>query len=108
MTVILKKTMLTGAMSIIGNGSSAQLSIGFLIVLFNMMLILKLGPFIDTADDALSFLSSLQMLFTLFGGLLIKTDNPAEPTYDPAFMGLVLIAMSILPFFAMVSLVSIL
>ena len=107
MTVILKKTMLTGAMSIIGSGSSAQLSIGFLIVLFNMMLILKLGPFADTADDALSFLSSLQMLFTLFGGLLIKTDNPADPTYDTTFMGSVLIAMSILPFFAMVSFVSI-
>ena len=93
--------MLTGAMTIIQPGSSAQLVIALLIVLINMLFVLKLAPFADDADDYLSFLTSFQMLLTLLGGLLIKTDNPADPTYDAGMVGMVLIVVNSFGFIAL-------
>jgi peptidoglycan/LPS O-acetylase OafA/YrhL len=93
--------MLTGAMTIIEPGSSAQLVIALLVVQINMLFVLKLGPFVDDADDYLSFLTSFQMLLTLLGGLLIKTDNPDDPTYDADVMGVILIVINSFGFIAL-------
>ena len=93
--------MLTGAMTIIEPGSSAQLVIALLVVLLNMLFVLKLAPFVDDADDYLSFLTSFQMLLTLLGGLLIKTDNPLDPTYDSSMVGLVLVVVNSFGFIAL-------
>ena len=93
--------MLTGAMTIIQPGSSAQLVIALLVVLLNMLFVLKLAPFVDDADDYLSFLTSFQMLLTLLGGLLIKTDNPSDPTYDSNMVGLVLVVVNSFGFVAL-------
>ena len=101
-TVILKKMMLTGAMTIIAAGSSAQLVIALIIVLFNMILVLKAGPYVDATDDYLASLTSLQMLMTLLFGIMIKTDNPNDPTYDPATLESLLIAINSLGFVALV------
>jgi hypothetical protein len=101
-TVIFKKMLLTGAMTVIAAGSSAQLVIALLIVLANMQFILKLGPFVDTADDYLSFLTSCQMFLTLLGGLLIMTDDPTQPTYDASFMGITMVAVNTVGFVALV------
>jgi hypothetical protein len=100
-TVIFKKMMLTGAMTVIAAGSSMQLVIALLVVLINLLLTLKVAPFMDDADDYLAFLTSLQMLLTLLGGLLIKTDNPDDPTYDKNMMGVILIAVNSFGFFAL-------
>ena len=102
-----KKMLLTGAMTVIAAGSSMQLVIAMLVVLTNLLLTLKIGPFVDDADDFLAFLTSLQMLLTLLGGLLIKTDNPADPTYDKNMMGVILIFINSVGFFVLaMSLVS--
>ena len=93
--------MLTGAMTIIAAGSSAQLVIALLIVLLNMLAVLKLAPFVDEADDWLSFLTSFQMVMTILGGLLMMMNDPADPDYDSAFMGDLLIGINSIGFFAL-------
>ena len=55
---------------------------------------LKLGPFVDTTDDWLAFLTSMQMGLTLLAGILLMPDNPNEPTYDADFMGITLIIVN--------------
>ena len=101
MTVIFKKMLLTGAMTIVASGSSAQLVIALLIVLINLLLVLKLGPFVDSTDDWLVFLTSMQMLLTLLGGLLTMTDNKDDPTYDSTFMGVTMILVNSFGLFAL-------
>ena len=101
-SLFLFTVMLTGAMTIIQPGSSAQLVIALLVVLLNILFVLKLAPFVDDADDYLSFLTSFQMLLTLLGGLLIKTDDPTKPTYDAKFMGIAMIVVNSFGFFALV------
>jgi len=63
--VILKKMVLTGAMTIIAPGSSAQLLIALLIVLVNLLLVLKLAPFVDDADGKILLLLVLLVLLVL-------------------------------------------
>ena len=65
-----------------------------LIVLVNLLFILKFAPFVDDADDYLSFVTSCQMFLTLLGGLLIMTDDSAEPTYDANTMGITMVAVN--------------
>ena len=100
-TVIFKKMLLTGAMTIVASGSSAQLVIALLVVLVNLLMVLKLGPFVDSTDDWLAFLTSMQMLLTLLGGLLIMMDDPTKPTYDATFMGVTMIVVNSFGFFAL-------
>ena len=101
-TVIFKKMLLTGAMTVIAAGSSAQLVIALLIVSINLLFILKLAPFVDDADDYLSFMTSCQMFLTLQGGLLLMMDDPTDPTYDPNFLGTALVAVNSVGFAALV------
>jgi hypothetical protein len=100
-TVIFKKMLLTGFMTIVAAGSSAQMVIALLIVLINLLLVLKLGPFVDETDDWLAFLTSMQMLLTLLGGLLIMTDDPTKPTYDSTSMGVFMIVINSFGFLAL-------
>jgi hypothetical protein len=100
-TVIFKKMLLTGFMTIVAAGSSAQMVIALLIVLINLLLVLKLGPFVDETDDWLAFLTSMQMLLTLLGGLLIMTDDSTKPTYDSTFMGVTMVVVNSFGFFAL-------
>jgi hypothetical protein len=103
--VIIKKMMLTGAMTVIAAGTSLQIVIALLIVLINMLLVLKLAPFADEADDWLSFLTSFQMLITLLGGLLMTMDTTeaVSRTYtDPDSMGSLLVFVNSLGFIAFV------
>jgi len=72
-----------------------------MVVLINMLVVLKLAPFEDDADDYLSFLTSFQMLVTLIAGLLLKTDNPNNPTYDSDTTGIIIIAVNSLGMIAL-------
>ena len=95
--------LLTGACTIITPGSSLQITIALLIVLLNLLLVLKLGPFVDAADDWLAFLTSFQMLLTLLGGLLLMTDDPTSKTYPTETMGTMLVAINLFGFVALLA-----
>ena len=100
--VIFQKMMLTGAMTIIAPGSSAQLAVAILFIMTNLSLVLKAGPFVDDADDYLATLTTVQMFMTLLGGLLLMTDDPSSPTYDADFMGVSLVVINSFGFIALV------
>ena len=69
MVVIFKKMLLTGALSVVAPGSAAQIIIAIVVVMLNMLVVLKLGPFADSTDDFLAFATSMQMVF-ITGGYL--------------------------------------
>ena len=86
--------LLTGAMCVIATGSSAQILIAILLVLFFMLLVFKTAPFVDDVDDWLSFLTSLQMLLTLLGGFALLTDSGSTKTYNRDTFGHVLVMIN--------------
>ena len=100
--------LLTGALTVIAAGSSVQVVVALLIVLIDMLLVLKMAPFVDEADDWLSFLTSFQMLITLLFGLLLQMQalgaqqqSSVGVEYDPSSMGSLLIFINSLGFFAL-------
>ena len=99
--MIVKKMMLTGACTIITPGSSSQVTVALLIVQINLLLVLKLGPFVDAADDWLAFLTSFQMMLTMLGGLLLMTDDENSPTYDSNVMGMIMVVINLFGFVAL-------
>lgn len=99
--MIVKKMMLTGACTIITPGSSSQVTVALLIVQINLLLVLKLGPFVDAADDWLAFLTSFQMMLTMLGGLLLMTDDEKSPTYDSNAMGMIMVVINLFGFVAL-------
>lgn len=90
-------------MTVIGAGNPIQIIIALLIVLLNMLAVLKLGPFVDEADDWLSFLTSFQMLMTLLGGLILKMQetSEADSKFDSDTIGVILIVINCIGFFAL-------
>ena len=71
--------------------------------LVNMLLVLKLGPFVDEADDWLSFLTSFQMLMTLLGGLILKMQQggTSSDAFDAESIGILLIVINGMGFLAL-------
>ena len=91
--VIFKKMLLTGALTVVAPGSTVQVVIGIIIVLFNLLYVLKTGPFADPSDDFLAFSTSLQMIFTLLVAILLMT-NKDTTQYDPNFADVVLVMVN--------------
>jgi hypothetical protein len=92
-TVIFKKMLLTGAISVVAPGSSVQVVVAIIVIMFDMLIVLKLAPFKDAADDFLSISTALQMMFTLLVAILLMTDIDSE-YYDAAFMDTILIIVN--------------
>ena len=87
---------MTGAMCIIGAGSSTQPMIGTLIQLFFLLLVIQLAPYEEYSDDMASFVSSLTLTLTLFAAFAISNTNPDNGTYDADMIGIMMISISVL------------
>ena len=100
MVVIFKKMLLTGALSVVAPGSAAQIVIAIVVVMINMLVVLKLGPFADSTDDFLAFSTSVQMVFTLLVAILLMFDTDSK-YYDPAYMDGLLVTINMFSLFAL-------
>jgi hypothetical protein len=94
--IILHKMVMTGAMCLIGAGSSAQPMIGTLVQLFFLLLVIKTAPYDEDSDDWASFVTSLTLTLTLFAAFAISNTNPENPNFDSFLVGIMMIAISIL------------
>jgi hypothetical protein len=98
--VLVKKMLLTGAMMVVAPGSTAQLLIAILIVLFFMLCVFKLAPFEDAVDDWMSFLTSLQLMLTLLIGFAMMEDQSGGE-YNRETMDALLIVINSAAFVAL-------
>ena len=88
--------MLTGAMVVISPGTSFQVLAGLLIAIIYMLSVLKIAPFLEDADDWLSFTTSVQLVLTLLMGLILKLNAKDYPENS---VGEFLIGMQLMNFF---------
>ena len=73
--VVLEKMILTGGMCLVADGSAIQTLSALLVSFFYMMMVLKTGPFLHDNDDVLSFVTSLQLVLTFLGALVLQMDQ---------------------------------
>jgi hypothetical protein len=119
--VILEKMVLTGGMCLVADGSTVQTVVAFLVSFVYMMFVLRTAPFLHDNDDVLSFVTSLQLVLTFLGALILQMDQaiatarttaaPNSETmdttnsmeqFDPMTIGYCLIAINVLCLILMV------
>ena len=101
-----RKMMLTGAIQIVGTGSSAQMLLAVLICLVHLLLVLRTAPFKSDVDDMLQFLSALSLFLTLQVGMALDSDKTGD-VYDRMLLGILLViinsVVSVAAFFSMIT-----
>ena len=97
--LMVQKCLLTGAMCAIMPGSPIQLLIALLIVLGYLLIVLKASPYKGILEDTLAFVTSLCLSLSLILGFAIITDTSDAKVFNMTTMGMVLIAINVLPFF---------
>jgi hypothetical protein len=90
--------LMTGALCVIGQGSPAQPLVGCLFQLAFLLLVLKMAPFIENADDWSSFFTSLTLLLTTLGGFALVSDSAAagaNRSFDSALLSGIMVALAV-------------
>ena len=98
MAIIIEKMIMTGAMCVVAQGSSVQLLIAILVMLFFMLLILKTAPYEADSEDMTSFVACVALTLTTIGGFALITDDPTTRTYESTVLTIVLIGINVVCF----------
>ena len=99
-----QKALMTGALVVIAPGTSAQIFIGILLVLFHMVWTLKASPYVRDADDWMQFSCSLAILLTVLCGLYLKTTGDGLSSDDVHTQDIMLVSVfSIVPLLWIIS-----
>ena len=77
-------------MCVIAQGSSVQLLIAILVMLFYMLLVLKTAPY--------AFIACVALTLTTIGGFALITDDPTIRTYESTVLTIVLIGINVICF----------
>merc|ERR1711871_1039296 len=72
------KMTLTGALGIFMPGSPVQLCMALIITIFYLLVVLKNAPYRDGSADLWKFLSTLTIMFTMLGGLILLMDEDGK------------------------------
>ena len=62
-------------MCLVADGSPVQTLAALIVSFFYMMFVLKTAPFLHDNDDLLSFVTSLQLVLTFLGALILQMDQ---------------------------------
>ena len=92
--MILTKMVMTGMIVIIEPGSPVQMVVAILVMETYLLIVLKTSPFISDADDVSVFVSSLALVLTTLGGLVLFLD-PEELFFHRKAIGVGIIAMNV-------------
>ena len=98
MAVIVEKMIMTGAMCVIAQGSSVQLLIAILVMLFYMLLVLKTAPYEADSEDWTAFIACVALTLTTIGGFALIMDDPTQRTYESTVLTIVLIGINVVCF----------
>ena len=94
LVMLAEKLILTGLLIFIKPDSISQLASGFTISMFFFIAHVRCQAYINDKDDDLQFCAMLGITFTLFGGILLKTDTQNEGPYGSVVLTGLLLAMN--------------
>ena len=87
------KMILTGALTVVLPGSPVQLFLALIVTLIYLLVVLQTKPYTQDSHDLWKFLSTLTMVFTMLGGLVLVMDLE-EAHFNSGAIDAVLVAMS--------------
>jgi len=80
--VLLNKTMMCGGLVILAPGSPLQVLFAILIMMFHLLFVLKLAPYVKDSEDWSAFLSTLGLCLLSLGALamMLEVDDDEMET----------------------------
>jgi len=82
-----------GGLVMAAPGTPLQALIAVLVMLFHLLVVLKLAPYESEGEDLSSFLSSLTLLLTTIGGLVLMNDT-VNTSLQAKLIGFILVGIS--------------
>ena len=82
---MIHKVLMTGALVLIGQGSSIQPLVGVLFELAYLTAVVKFSPYLSDDDDMSSFVSSLAIVLTTLGAVMLITESYKTEEGDRSF-----------------------
>jgi len=73
--VLLNKTMMCGGLVILAPGSPLQVLFAILIMLFHLLIVLKLAPYVKDSEDWSAFLSTLGLCLLSLGAYSMMIED---------------------------------
>ena len=94
---LLNKTMMCGGLVILSPGSPSQVVCAILIMMFHMLMVLKLAPYVKDSEDWSSFAASLGLTLVYVGALVQMLQAQRREEFDSDDLSYAGIAMNVLP-----------
>jgi len=95
LVVMIQKMVMTGALCIAAPGTSVQILLATLVMLFYMLFLLKTAPYEEDSEDWSSFVGALCITLTTIGGFAFITDDAKNPTYGGNSLTYILVVLNI-------------
>jgi len=86
---------MTGAMVVVAPGSSVQLLIAVLVMLWYLMIVLKTAPYEEDSEDWSSFIACVALTLTCIGGFALIMDKQTDRTYEDSLLAVILIGINV-------------
>ena len=112
--VLLNKTIMCGGLVVLSPGSPSQVFCGVLFMMFQLLLVLKLSPFLHDSEDTSSIAASLGLTLIYIGALMqmLETtyedmENKGIDKYDKENLSYVGAVLDVLPVFCVCTVIGI-
>jgi hypothetical protein len=92
----IRRLLLTGGLVLFAQGSGSQIVISMLICFLSISLYSYYEPFIEKTDNRIASVAQLQLYFTLFASLVIRTGISEEDNYSPFFFDAMLVMLQLI------------
>ena len=89
-----RKMLLTGAVCMVGAGTSGQILFAIFISFFHTCLTLKSGPYVESSEDNMQLIAAISLIFTLLFGFAMYNDT--DGVYSGPFIDWMLVVLSVL------------
>jgi len=103
---VIRRLSLSGLLVLFGPGSTVQSAFSILICFGSIVVYSMYKPLKDEENNNLQYLAQLQLFLVLLTILLLKVDSDEDSQQDQTYVGLLLVAMTIPGYIAMVWMVA--
>ena len=94
--LLFNKTMMCGGLVMAAPGTPFQVLLSVLIMLFHLLVVLKLSPYVSQSEDWTSFMSSLTLTLTCICGFALMTDDKKSPSFEREGLAVIMVGISVL------------
>jgi len=92
-----RRLLLTAIVSVVSNGSTAQIVFGIFVAIAYMKLYAYFSPFLEGKDNMLQEMAQYQVFFTLFIALLLRDASLTGPGWTLGFDAVLVFCNSVTP-----------